>query len=62
VIGIVTAAVAWYTSSAGVVNGMASRQVLPVGGPLWRERPPAAAPALGPELKVDGVGTKERVF
>jgi succinate-acetate transporter protein len=37
VVGVVTAAVAWYTSAAGVVNGMAGRQVLKVGGPLWRE-------------------------
>jgi succinate-acetate transporter protein len=29
--GIVTAAVAWYTSAAGVVNGMSGRPVLPVG-------------------------------
>jgi succinate-acetate transporter protein len=29
--GVVTAAVAWYTSAAGVVNGMAPRVVLPVG-------------------------------
>jgi len=29
--GIVTAAVAWYTSAAGVVNGMSSVPVLPVG-------------------------------
>src|ERR1700756_4931567 len=29
--GVVTAAVAWYTSAAGVVNGMAQRVVLPVG-------------------------------
>ena len=29
--GIVTAAVAWYTSAAGVVNGMSGRVVLPVG-------------------------------
>jgi succinate-acetate transporter protein len=64
VVGVVTAAIAWYASSAGVVNGMASRQVLPVGGPLWKERPPAAAPTttLGPELKVEGGATKERVF
>ena len=34
--GIVTAAIAWYTSSAGVVNGMASRTVLPVGPALWK--------------------------
>jgi succinate-acetate transporter protein len=33
--GIVTAAVAWYASAAGVVNGMSSKQVLPVGRPLW---------------------------
>jgi succinate-acetate transporter protein len=31
--GIVTAAVAWYTSAAGVVNGMAPGVVLPVGAP-----------------------------
>jgi hypothetical protein len=35
--GIVTAAVAWYTSAAGVVNGMAPRVVLPVGAaPIGR--------------------------
>jgi uncharacterized protein len=33
-LGIVTAACAWYTSSAGVVNGMAGRHVLPVGKPM----------------------------
>jgi uncharacterized protein len=32
--GIVTAAVAWYTSSAGVMNGVAGKVVLPVGKPL----------------------------
>jgi hypothetical protein len=31
--GVVTAAVAWYTSAAGVVNGMAAGVVLPVGAP-----------------------------
>jgi uncharacterized protein len=31
--GIVTAAVAWYTSAAGVVNGMSPVPVLPVGSP-----------------------------
>jgi hypothetical protein len=36
VAGIVTAAVAWYTSAAGVVNGMASRKALPVGNPIWK--------------------------
>jgi uncharacterized protein len=38
--GIVTAAVAWYTSAAGVVNGMSpERSVLPVGRPLWGRMP-----------------------
>ena len=32
--GILTAAVAWYTSAAGVINGMAGRHVLFVGRPL----------------------------
>jgi uncharacterized protein len=31
--GVVTAAVAWYTSAAGVVNGMSPTPVLPVGAP-----------------------------
>ncbi|HTW08068.1 MAG TPA: acetate uptake transporter [Acidimicrobiales bacterium] len=30
-IGIITAACAWYTSAAGVLNGLAGRQVMPVG-------------------------------
>lgn len=55
-IGILTAAVAWYTSAAGVVNGMAGRPVLKVGGPLWKDKP---APAIGPEIPVPGV--RERV-
>jgi succinate-acetate transporter protein len=40
--GIVTAAVAWYTSAAGVVNGMSPRAVLPVGTPFWGELPVTA--------------------
>jgi uncharacterized protein len=32
--GIVTAGVAWYTSAAGVLNGVAAKTVLPVGKPL----------------------------
>ncbi|HEU4464744.1 MAG TPA: acetate uptake transporter [Gemmatimonadota bacterium] len=56
VIGVVTAAVAWYTSAAGVVNGMAGRQVLKVGGPLWRDRP---APTLGPDVTASAA--RERV-
>jgi uncharacterized protein len=44
--GIGTAAVAWYASAAGVVNGMSPRAVLPVGRPLWGEVPvPARAEA-----------------
>lgn len=35
-LGIVTAATAWYTSAAGVINGHAGRSVLPVGTPIWR--------------------------
>jgi succinate-acetate transporter protein len=41
--GILTAAVAWYTSAAGVVNGMAGRHVLFVGKPLSF---PGARPAV----------------
>jgi len=41
-IGIVTAAVAWYTSAAIVVNTMrGGAQTLPVGKPLWPARPTA---------------------
>ena len=40
--GIVTAAVAWYTSAAGVVNGMSPRPVVPVGAPFWGGLPAAA--------------------
>lgn len=40
--GIATAAVAWYTSAAGVWNGVAGRVMLPVGRPLVTD-PRAAA-------------------
>ena len=33
-VGLVTALVAWYTSAAGVSNGLAGRIRLPVGKPL----------------------------
>jgi hypothetical protein len=50
IVGVVTAAIAWYASAAGVVNGMAAgRHVLPVGGPMWKE---GAEPTLGPEFRV----------
>jgi hypothetical protein len=55
-IGILTALVAWYTSAAGVVNGMAGRQVLKVGSPIWKDR---VVPTLGPDVSVPG--TRERV-
>lgn len=35
VVGVITAAVAWYTSAAGVINGIHNGQrILPVGNPL----------------------------
>ena len=38
-VGILTAAVAFYTSAADVVSGMAGgRAILPVGNPLWTDR------------------------
>jgi succinate-acetate transporter protein len=52
--GIVTAAVAWYTSAAGVVNGMAPRAVLPVGRPIWGELPLAARPETPLPRRVEG--------
>jgi len=42
--GIITAGVAWYTSAAGVVNGMAPRAVMPVGRPLWGAVPITVQP------------------
>ena len=37
--GVVTAAVAWYASAAGVVNGMSPTPVVPVGRPMWGRMP-----------------------
>jgi uncharacterized protein len=34
IVGVVTALVAWYTSAAGVINGMKGRIIAPVGRPL----------------------------
>jgi uncharacterized protein len=34
-VGIVTAAVAWYASSAGVINSLLARPLVWVGSPLW---------------------------
>jgi succinate-acetate transporter protein len=36
IVGVVTAVVAWYTSAAGVINGMKGRPVVPVGGPMFQ--------------------------
>jgi len=52
--GVVTAAVAWYTSAAGVVNGMSPRAVLPVGRPMWGELPLAARPEAPLPRRVEG--------
>ncbi len=62
VIGIITAAVAWYTSAAGVLNGMAGRKLAPVGAPLWKEPPVPVETTIGPELKPEHAGAKERVW
>jgi uncharacterized protein len=35
-VGVLTALVAWYTSAAGVMNGLAGRAVFPVGKPLFK--------------------------
>ncbi len=37
-LGVVTAALAWYTSAAGVANGMGGRLTVPVGRPLIAPR------------------------
>ncbi|MGH3305981.1 MAG: acetate uptake transporter [Streptosporangiaceae bacterium] len=34
-VAVITALVAWYTSAAGVINGMKGRVVVPVGKPLF---------------------------
>jgi succinate-acetate transporter protein len=38
IVGIITAVCAWYTSAAGVANGMGGRLSLPVGRPLLAPR------------------------
>jgi len=52
--GVVTAAVAWYTSAAGVVNGMSPRAVLPVGRPMWGELPLTARPETPLPRRAEG--------
>jgi hypothetical protein len=62
--GVVMAGVAWYTSAAGVVNGMSPRPVLPVGSPLWgpipvRTTPPC--PRSGGSTPVVALACRRRV-
>jgi succinate-acetate transporter protein len=38
IVGVITALVAWYTSAAGVINGIKGRAVFPVGRPLFNLR------------------------
>ncbi len=46
--GVVTAGVAWYTSAAGVMNGLAGRAVLPVGSAFFSPSPmPRGASRVG---------------
>lgn len=42
VLGVITALCAWYTSSAGVINGMLGRVMLPVGKAMGGSRPTPA--------------------
>lgn len=61
IVGIVTALVAWYASAAGVVNGMAGRQVLKVGAPIWKEHPVVAPRAdVAPGLPVSAPRERAR--
>jgi succinate-acetate transporter protein len=47
VVGVITAAVAWYASFAVLLNSTAGRTVLPTGRALWTEAAPATA-RMGP--------------
>jgi succinate-acetate transporter protein len=58
IVGVVTAAIAWYASAAGVLNGMAGRHVLPVGEPMWKDR---VVPTSGPDLRVEARYPRQRV-
>ena len=50
--GLLTAAIAWYASAAGVVNGMSSHPVLPVGKPLWGETAETVSPARVADARI----------
>jgi uncharacterized protein len=47
-VGVLTAAVAWYTSAAGVANGVAGRAIVPVGQAFWK---PASAVVTEPAAR-----------
>jgi succinate-acetate transporter protein len=47
IVGVITAAVAWYTSAAGVISSLGS-PVLPVGGPLWSGGTSGSTARVGP--------------
>ena len=49
VAGVITAFVAWYASAAGVINGMSTTPVLPVGAPFWIEGQFAPRPRPRPQ-------------
>jgi succinate-acetate transporter protein len=47
-VGVLTAAVAWYASAAGVANGVAGRAIVPVGQAFWK---PASAAVTEPAAR-----------
>jgi uncharacterized protein len=47
IIGVITAAVAWYTSAAGVISSLGT-PVLPVGRPLWSGGATSGTSRVGP--------------
>jgi uncharacterized protein len=48
IVGVVTAAIAWYASFAGLTNGMFGKHLVPVGKPFVQPAMPAA-PAADPK-------------
>ena len=53
-VGILTALVAWYTSAALLINGMAGKMVLAVGAPLWSESMGSHHPTAAPGAHAAG--------
>ncbi len=52
--GVVTAAVAWYTSAAGVVNGMSPIPIVPVGRPFFDRLPIFSRPGSPMPRRAEG--------